>query len=73
MLTNSFHNYFLFSSNHLETCAALAATCKLATEDMIPAIIGDVSLLTISDIIFQSSLHVIIIIICRIYIRLSNS
>lgn len=30
------------SSNQLETCAALAALCKLATEDMVPAVIGDV-------------------------------
>jgi AP-4 complex subunit epsilon-1 len=26
----------------LEICAALSAVCKLVTEDMIPAVIGDV-------------------------------
>lgn len=30
------------STNHLESCAALSAVCKLVTEDMIPAVIGDV-------------------------------
>lgn len=30
------------SSNQLEICAALHAVCKLVTEDMIPAVIGDV-------------------------------
>jgi hypothetical protein len=32
----------LISSNQLEACAALAAVCKIVTEDMIPAVIGDV-------------------------------
>ena len=30
------------STNQLEACAALSAVCKLVTEDMIPAVIGDV-------------------------------
>eukprot|EP01035_Chromulina_nebulosa_P027233 gene27233-35774_t len=30
------------SSNFLEVCAALSAVCKIVTEDMIPAVIGDV-------------------------------
>ena len=30
------------SSNHLEACAALTAVCKLVTEDMVPAVIGDI-------------------------------
>lgn len=30
------------SSNHLEVCAALVAVCKLLTEDMIPAIQGEI-------------------------------
>ena len=30
------------STNLLETCAALCAVCKLVTQDMIPAVIGDV-------------------------------
>lgn len=30
------------SSNHLETCSALTAVCKIVTADMVPAVIGDV-------------------------------
>jgi AP-4 complex subunit epsilon-1 len=31
------------SSNHLETCAAVNAVCKLITSDMVPAVINDVT------------------------------
>lgn len=30
------------SSNHLETCAALTAVCKIVTVDMIPAVLGEI-------------------------------
>ena len=32
------------SSNVLEICSALSAVCKIVPEDMIPAVIGDVSI-----------------------------
>lgn len=35
------------SSNQLESCAALSAVSKIVTEDMIPAVIGDVSCIII--------------------------
>ena len=36
--------HFPYSSNMLEVTAALSAVNKLVTEDMIPAVIGDVSM-----------------------------
>lgn len=39
----SLASYFIFvSTNQLEICAALSAVNKIVTEDMIPAVIGDV-------------------------------
>ena len=32
----------VLSTNVLESCAALSAVCKIVTEDMIPAVIGEV-------------------------------
>jgi len=32
----------LASSNQLEACAALHSVCKIVTEDMVPAVIGEV-------------------------------
>jgi len=37
------------SANHLESCAALSAVCKLVNEDMIPAVIGDIMKLLSHD------------------------
>lgn len=42
-VTPRYRQQYLFcSSNHLEVCAALVAITKLVTEDMIPAVQGEV-------------------------------
>lgn len=41
----------VFSSNHLDACTALVGVSKLITEDMIPAVIGDV-MIAILDLYF---------------------
>jgi AP-4 complex subunit epsilon-1 len=37
-----YYFYHLYSTSILDVCSGLIAVCKLVTEDMIPAVIGDV-------------------------------
>ena len=42
------------STNHLESCAALSAVCKIVNQDMIPAIIRDVRT---GDVLYHTVLY----------------